>query len=168
LPGADNISNRRRIAALVHAHQGGLRAFLNRMCRNEALADDLAQETFLRAFNKLDQLNENESEKAWIYKIGYRIFLDYIRKEKRRKDLGDIHMPQPEAVLDDTGIKMDVEQAMNNLPASQRAAVMLCLAYGFSHSEAATALNQPLGTVKSHVNRGKDALRGFLTAYERA
>lgn len=160
--------NKRRIAALVRAHQGGLRTFLRRMCRNEALADDLAQETFLRAFQKLDQLKEQTSEKAWIYQIGYRIFLDYIRKEKRRKDLGDSKMPDTEQHLEDSGVRMDVEQAMDKLPEAQRAAVMLCLAYGFSHSEAAKALNQPLGTVKSHINRGKDTLRGFLTVYERA
>jgi RNA polymerase sigma-70 factor (ECF subfamily) len=138
------------------------------MCRNDALADDLAQETFLRAFQKLDQLQEQTSEKAWIYQIGYRIFLDHVRKEKRRRDLSDGKMPDTEVQLEDTGIKMDVEQAMDNLPKAQRAAVMLCLAYGFSHSEAAVALGQPLGTVKSHVNRGKAALRGFLMAYERA
>lgn len=153
---------------LVKTHQGGLRTFLRRMCRNDALADDLAQETFLRAFQKLDQLKEQTSEKAWIYQIGYRIFLDHVRKEKRRRDLSDAKMQEPEAVVENTGVKMDVEHAMNNLPEAQRAAVMLCLAYGFSHAEAATALGQPLGTVKSHVNRGKNALRGFLMAYERA
>ena len=153
---------------LVKAHQGGLRTFLRRMCRNDALADDLAQETFLRAFQKLDQVKEHTSEKAWIYQIGYRIFLDHVRKEKRRRELSETKMPDTEVQLENTGIKMDVEQAMENLPEAQRAAVMLCLAYGFSHSEAATALGQPLGTVKSHVNRGKTALRGFLMAYERA
>lgn len=153
---------------LVKTHQGGLRTFLRRMCRNDALADDLAQETFLRAFQKLDQLKEQTSEKAWIYQIGYRIFLDHVRKQKRRRDLSESKMPEAEVQLDKTGIKMDVEQAMDNLPEAQRAAVMLCLAYGFSHSEAAAALEQPLGTVKSHVNRGKTALRGFLMAYERA
>lgn len=138
------------------------------MCRNHALADDLAQETFLRVFQKIDQLKEQTSEKAWIYQIGYRIFLDHVRKEKRRRDLGDAKMPETEVIFENTGVKMDVEQAMDSLPEAQRAAIMLCLAYGFSHSEAATALGQPLGTVKSHVNRGKKALRGFLTAYERA
>jgi len=138
------------------------------MCRNEALADDLAQETFIRAYQKLDQLHEVGSEKAWIYRIGHRIFLDYIRKEKRRRDLNDEKMPDTESGTRNDDVKMDVEQAMNNLPHPQRAAVMLCLAYGFSHSEAARALDIPLGTVKSHVARGKTILRGFLAAYERA
>lgn len=67
-----------------------------------------------------------------------------------------------------TGMKMDIEQAMNRLSPEQRAAVMLCLSYGFSHSEAGKALGQPLGTVKSHVARGKDKLRAFLSVYEKA
>ena len=153
---------------LVKTHQGGLRTFLRRMCRNDALADDLAQETFIRALQKIDQLKDQASEKAWVYQIGYRIFLDHVRKEKRRRALSDEKMPEQEPATQSAGVKMDVEQAMNNLPEAQRAAVMLCLAYGFSHSEAAAALGQPLGTVKSHVNRGKTALRGFLMAYERA
>lgn len=146
---------------LVKTHQGGLRTFLRRRCRNDALADDLAQETFLRAFQKLDQLNEQTSEKVWIYQIGYRIFLDYVRKEKRRRDLSDGRMPEPEVVMENTGVKMDVEQAMHKLPEAQRAAVMLCLAYGFSHSEAAAALQQPLGTVKSHCESWEKRPEGF-------
>jgi RNA polymerase sigma-70 factor (ECF subfamily) len=140
------------------------------MCRNQALADDLAQETFLRAYQKLDQVLETGSEKAWIYRIGHRIFLDHVRKEKRRRELSENKVPEPEIDPGSgaSGIKMDVEQAMNNLPHPQRAAVMLCLAYGFSHSEAARALDLPIGTVKSHIARGKKVLRGFLTAYERA
>lgn len=138
------------------------------MCRNQALADDLAQETFLRAYQKIDQLHEAGSEKAWIYRIGHRIFLDHIRKEKRRRDLNDEKMPDMEAQQRGDDVKMDVEQAMNTLPHPQRAAVMLCLAYGFSHGEAASALDIPLGTVKSHIARGKTVLRGFLAAYERA
>jgi len=162
-------NNKRRFAALVHSHQGQIRAFLRRLCKNHALADDLAQETFLRAYQKLDCLNDQKAAKAWLFQIAYRIFLDYFRKEARRKNLGDQKQGPDEAPLDSPhGVKMDVERAMNALPPAQRAAVMLCLSYGFSHSEAANALNLPLGTVKSHISRGKTALRAFLSAYEKA
>ena len=57
---------------------------------------------------------------------------------------------------------------MDALPPDCRAVVILCLAYGFSHSEAAHAMNMPLGTIKSHTARGKTKLRAFLSAYERA
>ena len=165
----DQHNNKRQFEALVHTHQGHIRAFLRRLCKNNALADDLAQETFLRAYQNFDKLLDDKAVKSWIFQIAYRIFLDYIRKENRRKNIDDkrIHA-DVEFVESDPEIKMDIEQAMNALPDEQRAAILLCLSYGLSHSEAAKALGQPLGTVKSHISRGKTTLRAFLNAYERA
>ncbi len=160
-------------AALVKNHQGQIRAFLRRLTRNAALADDLAQDTFLRAFQNMGKIQATDKEsaktKSWLFQIAYRIFLDHIRKAKRRQGLADENMPvEDEAGTAPTGMKMDIEQAMDSLTPEQRAAVILCLSYGFSHSEAAKALGQPLGTVKSHVARGKGKLRAFLCAYEKA
>ncbi|PHS76200.1 MAG: RNA polymerase subunit sigma-70 [Robiginitomaculum sp.] len=156
-------------AALVKTHQGQIRAFLRRLTRNSALADDLAQDTFLRAFQSMGQVKDDTKTKSWLFQIAYRIFLDHIRKHKRRQELADANMPPDDGTFSSpSGMKMDIEQAMNSLTPEQRAAVMLCLSYGFSHSEAAKALNQPLGTVKSHVARGKDKLRAFLCVYEKA
>ena len=156
-------------AALVKTHQGQIRAFLRRLTRNSALADDLAQDTFLRAFQNMDKIQDGTKTKSWLFQIAYRIFLDHIRKAKRRQNLADENMPvDDEMVGSPAGMKMDIEQAMNTLTPEQRAAVMLCLSYGFSHSEAAKALGQPLGTVKSHVARGKGKLRAFLSVYEKA
>lgn len=155
-------------AALVKTHQGQIRAFLRRLTRNSALADDLAQDTFLRAFQSMGQVKDDTKTKSWLFQIAYRIFLDHIRKHKRRQELADENMPPDDAdISSPSGVKMDIEQAMNTLTPEQRAAVMLCLSYGFSHSEAAKALNQPLGTVKSHVARGKSKLRAFLCVYEK-
>jgi len=156
-------------AALVKTHQGQIRAFLRRLTRNAALADDLAQDTFLRAFQSMGQVKDDTKTKSWLFQIAYRIFLDHIRKHKRRQELSDANMPVDDTdISSPSGMKMDIEQAMNSLTPEQRAAVMLCLSYGFSHSEAAKALNQPLGTVKSHVARGKNKLRAFLCVYEKA
>lgn len=162
-------NSKRLFEALVRVHQGHIRAFLRRLCKNTALADDLAQETFLRAYKNFDRLLDDRAIKSWLFQIAYRIFLDYIRKENRRKNIDDQRIQaDTEWVDSDPNIKMDIEQAMNALPDDQRAAILLCLSYGLSHSEAAKALNQPLGTVKSHISRGKTTLRAFLTAYERA
>lgn len=156
-------------AALVKTHQGQIRAFLRRLTRNAALADDLAQDTFLRAFQSMGQVKDDTKTKSWLFQIAYRIFLDHIRKHKRRQELADENMPVDDTdISSPTGMKMDIEQAMNSLSPEQRAAVILCLSYGFSHVEAAKALNQPLGTVKSHVARGKNKLRAFLCVYEKA
>ena len=114
------------------------------------------------------KIKDGEKTKSWLFQIAYRIFLDHVRKQKRRQELSDENMPIDEGAADaPSGVKLDIEQAMNLLSPEQRAAVMLCLSYGFSHSEAARALGQPLGTIKSHVSRGKDRLRAFLCAYEK-
>lgn len=164
-----NHNDKRQFETLVHTHQGHIRAFLRRLCKNNALADDLAQETFLRAYRSFDKLLDDKAVKSWLFQIAYRIFLDYIRKENRRKNIDDRRInAEVEFIESDPEVKMDIEQAMNALPDEQRAAILLCLSYGLSHSEAAKALGQPLGTVKSHISRGKITLRAFLNAYERA
>lgn len=156
-----------RCQALVKTHQGQIRAFLRRMCLNEALADDLAQDTFLRAFQHMHQIDDNDKAKSWLFQIAYRIFLDHIRKNKRRQILMDDNMPISQTTqAGPSGIKMDIEHAMNTLSPEQRAAVILCLSYGFSHPEAAQALGQPLGTIKSNIARAKHQLRSLLDAYE--
>ncbi len=153
----------------MRRRQGHIRTFLVRLCKNTALADDLAQDTFLRAYQKFGTLTDPKAEKAWLFQIAYRIFLDHIRKETRRRGLGDKYLPKETAfVVTSPTIKMDIETAMNVLSSEQRAAVLLNISYGLSHIEITKALGLPLGTVKSHIARGKTALRAFLTAYERA
>jgi len=150
---------------LVRAHQGAVRNFLRRLTRETALADDLAQISFLKAYEQQHNLRDTKAAKSWLFQIAYRSFVDYYRKEARRRGLSDAHIeddsPQAPASL-----KMDIEAAMNTLPTECRAVVILCLAHGMSHSEAAAATQLPLGTVKSHVLRGKEKLKAFLSAYE--
>lgn len=129
------------------------------------MADDLAQGTFLKAYERWDGLRDKEAARAWLFQIAYRGFVDHYRKETRRKDLAEGHFEEapPEAPA---GLKMDIEAAMNSLPPECRAVVILCLAHGMSHSEVAATTDLPLGTVKSYVTRGKARLRTFLSAYE--
>jgi len=123
----------------------------------------------LRAFQNMDKIQDTAKAKSWLFQIAYRIFLDHIRKRKRRAELSGENMPEPEPIPEAPhGVKMDIEQAMNTLSPEQRAAILLCLSYGFSNAEAAKALGQPLSTVKSHIARGKHQLRAFLCAYEKA
>jgi len=150
---------------LVRAHQGAIRNFLRRLTRETALADDLAQQCFLKAFQNRERLRDESAAKSWLFQIAYRSFVDYTRKDARRRGLSEGHI-EDEAPIAPAGLKMDIEQAMDSLPAECRAVVILCLAHGMSHSEAATATGLPLGTVKSHISRGKSKLRTFLSAYQ--
>jgi len=156
----------------MRAHQGAIRSFLARLTQDAALADDLAQTAFMKAYQARDHLREAKAAKAWIYQIAYRCFVDEVRKNKRRREMLDTYEPDA-ALLDsptqqDGGIALDVARAMNSLPDECRAVVMLNLGQGFSHSQVSEMTGLPLGTVKSHINRGKDKLKAFLSAYEKA
>lgn len=151
---------------LVRRHQSRLRGFLLRMTRgNYALADDLAQETFLEAFRKIRQFGQG-SFFGWLCAIGYSRYLMEARKRKLEplNDTDEIAANIPEAETA-SAAKLDLEKAMTQLVPAQRAALTLCFALGFSNEEAAAALDMPLGTLKSHVNRGRKRLAVLLDAW---
>jgi len=145
--------------ALVTRHQQGLRGFLRRLCRNHALADDLAQETFVAAWTSIDGLRDPARFRSWLYGLGWRLAASRFRSEDRRKAREEAYFAEqvgaPGLSPED---RMALESAMLQLPPDQRAAVALCLSGGFSHTEAAEALGLPIGTVKSHVTRGRAKL----------
>ena len=144
---------------LFYRNQLAVRGFLRRACRDWALADDLAQETFLAAWSRLDRLTPGASVRAWLCGIGYNKCLTAQRSERRaRRREDDYGKAASVAASTSPEDRMALERAMAELPLEQRACVALCLAGEFSHAEAADALNLPLGTVKSHVARGRARL----------
>lgn len=150
-------------ARLVERHQAPLRAFLRRTCGNWAQADDLAQETFLAAWSGIGKLQAGSSVRAWLCGIGYNKHLSAIRSAGRNRvrEAGyDADRPTTAEPMSDE--RLALEAALSGLPADQRACVALCLAADFSHAEAAEALGLPLGTVKSHVTRGRARLLEVL------
>lgn len=150
---------------LVDRHQQAVRAFLRRACGDWAEADDLAQEAFLAAWPRIGRLREGASVRAWLIGIAYRKHLTARRSAIRsrvRESAYEAERPRTAGgVLDD---RIALETAMADLPPDQRACVALCLAADFSHAEAAEALELPLGTVKSHVARGRARLLSALGA----
>jgi RNA polymerase sigma-70 factor (ECF subfamily) len=148
---------------LVDRHQQAVRAFLRRACGDWALADDLAQESFLTAWDRIGGLKAGGSVRAWFCGIAYRKHLTAQRSRARRRqretdyEAGRIG---PAGPASEDRIALD--RAMAELQADQRACVALCLAAEFSHAEAAEALGLPLGTVKSHVSRGRARLLAAL------
>jgi len=150
--------------ALVRLHQFKVRGFLRRLTRGDAaLADDLAQETFLEAHRKIAQYRGEGSFGAWLCGIAWSRFLMERRKRKEEPI---------EAALETASVdagpamiaRLDLERAMARLGAEERAALTLCYALGHSHGEAAEILQLPLGTVKSHVLRGREKLKAMLEA----
>jgi RNA polymerase sigma-70 factor (ECF subfamily) len=145
--------------AVVRAHQSRLRGFLRRLTRGDAaLADDLAQETFLEAWRKIAQYRGTGSFEGWLSRIGWSRFL--MEARKRKPELLEDVPEQSMETSPDT--KLDLESAMRRISVAERAALTLCFALGYSNEEAADILDMPLGTVKSHVLRGRDKMRALL------
>jgi len=147
---------------LVERHQQGLRGFLRRAAGPDA--DDVAQEAFVTAWSSLGRLRDDEGFRPWLYGIAWRKALGLHRSAVRsaRRDQDWVEEREGQGGGLDPADRMALEAAMAQLPADQRAAVALCLAQGWSHGEAAKALGMPLGTIKSHVARGRDKLLSVL------
>jgi RNA polymerase sigma-70 factor (ECF subfamily) len=149
----------RAFAALVNAHQQAVRGFLRRFTGHWADADDIAQEAFVTAWRRLDRFEGRSSFRSWVSGIGFRIARDARRAHGRAQTRdADWLSEQVEGECAPLEDRIALADAMAALPAGERAAVALCLGEGFSHSEAAAILNLPLGTVKSHVTRGRERL----------
>jgi RNA polymerase sigma-70 factor, ECF subfamily len=148
---------------LVHIHQQGLRAFLRRLTANHADADDLAQETFVFAWEHIARFDPARPFRPWLFGIAWRKHREGKRGWLRRLTRqGHAAEDTPTVFQPDPGLKLDLMKALGPLPPEQKAALLLCLACEFTHAEAADALGLPLGTVKSHVARGREKLVAAL------
>ena len=158
-------------AELVRRYQSPVRAFLSRLTRGDAhLADDLAQETFLKAWRKLHTYRGTARFSTWLFGIACNEFRTVARQRKELA-LEDIEESPPEpgsmAIDSPGGLRLDLTEALKRLHSNERAAILLCCQNGLSHEEAAEALNCPLGTVKTNVLRGKEKLKRWLSGYQR-
>jgi RNA polymerase sigma-70 factor (ECF subfamily) len=146
---------------LVAAHQGALRAFLRRLCANAAEADDLAQETFVFAWENIARFDPARDLRPWLFAIAWRKFRQSKRSWLRRLRRERAAIME-ESFTPDPGLRLDLDAALRALAPEPRAAVLLCLGCDFSHGEAAQALEIPLGTVKSHIARARHVLQTAL------
>lgn len=152
---------------LVRRHQSAVRGLLRQLTRTDvALADDLAQEAFLRAYKNIKNFRGEAKFSTWLYRIAYNCFREDARK---RKELVGVDEAQWQKEIDpgtvDAGLRHDLMHALSLLPLHERSAVMLCCQNGLSHDEAARVLEIPLGTVKTNVLRGREKLKRALAAW---
>jgi len=153
--------NPRLFGELVRKHQSRVRNFLRRLLRDESLADDLAQETFIKAWDKLDGFAGKGSFGGWVMKIAYNEFLQYRRKlgqdqrlERQVQDsmLAGQAASQIEAA---DGAGSDLEKVLSVCSEPERLALTLAYGFGMSHGEIAEVTGMAVGTIKSHISRGK-------------
>ena len=153
----------RAFEQLLRRHQGMVRAQLRRLLHGDAAtADDLAQETFVLAWRKLDQFRGEARFSTWLYRIAYACFLQAHRKRSWADDDVSEHLPAAMPAID---LQMDLERAMQRLSAAERTVLLHCVQLGLSHDEASYVLAMPLGTVKTHATRGKAKLNAMLAAW---
>ena len=146
---------------LAKRHGSAVRALLRRMGAEPALADDLAQDAFLTAYERIAEFRGEGAFAGWIKRIAARL---YLKRWKRRASLDPIaDSEEPgEATSEDEILavgRLDLDSALATLSPAERLCVSLCYGAGLSHAETAETLKVPLGTVKSHVKRGMDKLR---------
>lgn len=170
-PGADAALVARALAGsdaafgrLVERHQAAVRAFLRRVmgaARTEA--DDVAQDAFVSAWSSLRSLRDPAGFRAWLCGIAWRKAQDRLRSTRRAavRDAAWLQTVETPPGVDPRE-RAALTAALADLPPDVRACVALCLADGWSNVEAAAALGLPLGTVKSHIARGRARLLSAL------
>jgi RNA polymerase sigma-70 factor (ECF subfamily) len=159
--------DRRAFEQLLRRYQGMVRAQLRRLLNGDhARADDLAQETFLLAWRKLDQFRGDARLSTWLHRIAYTCFLQERRKQSwPSSDHGDESEQQP-ATPHAMDLRLDIESAVQRLSHAEQTVLLHSVQLGMSHSETAYVLAMPLGTVKTHAAQGKAKLRALLADWQ--
>jgi len=167
---------------LIAQHYQSAYRFLYGLTNNRAEAEDLTQDTFLRAYNAYHTYDPSRPFRAWLHRIAYTQFIDYVRKYKNKKALsiegciesGDgnilgLELPDsthdPEWMMEQTEFSDAVDSALKTLPEEFRSAILLCDVQNLSYEEIALSLRCSLETVRSRLHRGRKMLRKALESH---
>jgi len=152
---------------LVARRQSWMRNLLRRLCHDPALADDLAQQVFLKAWRSLPRLRAPAAFGSWLRRLAINTWLGEVRSAPRCAPLPDSdELGDTTAFLLTATEQLDLDRALARLAPDERLCVVLAYHEGLSHGEISAATSLPLGTVKSHVKRGAERLRVLLAAYQ--
>lgn len=160
--------DRNAYGELVRRHYQGVVLVVSRMCGDAGLAEDAAQEAFMRAWVNLASFKPNGSLRNWLYRIAINAALDVLRHkpEETLEDEQAARMPdpaeEPEKVLIEKEQAEAIHQAVKSLPEAARAVLVLREYGGLSYREISAALDVPIGTVMSRLNYARSRLREIL------
>jgi RNA polymerase sigma-70 factor (ECF subfamily) len=150
---------------LVRRRQSSIRQLFRRLCRDPALADDLAQQTFLQAWRNVDTLKSPAAFGGWLRRLAINTWLQKVRAERTLMSTTDLDELPDQGAQPTVTEQLDLDSALATLPADVRLCIILAYAERMSHREICEAVGLPLGTVKSHITRGAARLRQLLGAY---
>jgi RNA polymerase sigma-70 factor, ECF subfamily len=141
---------------LVRRHQSRIRNWMRQLAHDHGIADDLAQEAFIRAWRSIGSFDGRGRFENWLMKIAYNVYLQDVRRRARVTRLSTAFAAgvPAEAAAEDPELA-DLPRMLAVLSDDERVAMILCYAHGLSHSEIANVTELPVGTVKSHIRRGK-------------
>jgi RNA polymerase sigma-70 factor (ECF subfamily) len=157
---------------LVRQHADRVYRLAYRLSGNQHDAEDLTQETFIRVFRSVKNYQPGTFE-GWLHRITTNLFLDMVRRRGRVRmealpddyDRVPADEPNPEEIYHESRLGPDLQAALDSLPPEFRAAVVLCDIEGLSYEEIGATLGVKLGTVRSRIHRGRQALRDYLAAH---
>ncbi len=152
--------NKRAFDTLVRKYQSSVRRFfLNQTLGDGQLSDDLAQDTFIKAYTHLSLFRGAASFQTWLLRIAYNVFYDYTRSHHRTTDVEVL--PERSVAVSPT-LKMDIYEALALLKPDERSCVTLQLIDGYDIATIAKITQMKEGTVKSHLSRGKEKMANYL------
>jgi len=152
----------------IEAEIPRLRRYARALCRDVTAADDLVQDCLARALAKLHLWQEGTDLRAWLFTILHNQHVNRIRRSVREGTMVELSESEPsltQAPRQDRRLELrDLDCALGQLPEEQRAAILLVGLEGMRYEDAAEMLSLPIGTVRSRVSRGRDALRRLIGA----
>jgi len=161
--------DRGAFADLVRQHRTGVVNVIYRMCGDAALAEDAAQECFIRAWEHLHRYRPRSAFRNWLYRIATNCALTELRRAKTEVDADDVQLRDerqgPEARLEQLERAAAVQSAVLSLPEASRSALVLREYEGLSYRDIAETLGIPVGTVMSRLNYARRLLRSALAEY---
>ncbi len=152
--------NRRAFDELVRRYQSPVRRFfLNQTLGDSPLSDDLAQDTFIKAYTNLRSFRGAAAFQTWLMRIAYNVFYDYTRSHHVTADIEQVRERTVEA---SPAVRMDICAALALSKSEERSCITLQLIDGYDIVKIAEIMQMKEGTVKSHLSRGKEKLENYL------
>ena len=155
--------NKKAFDQLVRKYQSPVRRFfLNQTLGDEQLSDDLAQETFIKAYVNITKFRGMASFSTWLMRIAYNVFYDEVRSRKQTEDLDTSVSAARQTTIASESLKMDIYAALALLKPDERTCITLQLIDGYPVDQIAKVTGIPANTVKSHLHRGKEKMANYL------